>query len=61
MYISKTYSMATLKLPNLNPKKLSITAITNAINRCVHDLRAIDIAYLNMGVEKVQYTERKLE
>ena len=47
--------MATLKLPNLNPKKLSITAITNAIDRCTHGLRAIDIAYLILywGVEKV--------
>ena len=60
MYISKTYSMATLKLPNLNPKKLSITAITNAINRCVHDLRAIDIAYLNMGVERVSYIQKDI-
>lgn len=42
-----TYSIATLKLPNRNPRNDNITAIMNAIDKCVFGLRAIDIAYLH--------------
>ena len=45
-HIQRTYSIATLKLPNRNPRNDKMTAITNAIDKCVFGLRAIDIAYL---------------
>ena len=54
-----TYSIATLKLPNRKPKNDNITAITNAIDKCVFGLRAIDIAYLFRYDENEKLARRK--